>query len=191
MAWSPAYVTDEEFGEYLGSASTVDTAPIRAVAIEAASRVIDQATNRQFGKVDEAEARLYTARYDRRRCAYVVDIDDLSDSDGVTVTVNGTAVTDFTLRPYNKLPYTKLISATINSTEEGAVSVTGVWGWPAVPDTIKQACLIQAHRFFKRQGAEFGIAGSPDMGNELRLLSKVDPDVAVMLAAYARHWGAV
>jgi len=56
-----------------------------------------------------------------------------------------------------------------------------------VPTTVKQATLLQASRVFARREAPFGVAGSPDMGSELRLLEKVDPDVAVMLVPYVRN----
>lgn len=191
MGWAPDYVTDEELGNYLSSASSVTTAPFRAVAIAAASRVIDQASNRQFGKVAELEARTYTARWDRRRCAYVVPVDDLEDTTGMTVTVAGATITDYTLkRDRTGHPYTTLISTASLSTDEDAVEITALWGWNAVPDTIVQATLIQAHRFYMRQHAAFGVAGSPELGNELRLLERIDADVAVMLRPYTRHWGA-
>lgn len=60
-----------------------------------------------------------------------------------------------------------------------------------VPDVIQMATLLQAARFFKRKGAPFGIAGSPEMGSELRLLSRLDPDVELMLFGQRRIWGAV
>ena len=193
MAWSPDYVTDAELGTYLGSESTVETAPLRALAITAASRVIDQATSRQFGKVDEPEARLFTAEWDRRRRAYVVRIDDLSTDAGVAMTSDGTTVEDFTLkRDKHGHPFVRLISdASAMTDTEDAISIYGTWGWAAVPDTIKAATLIQAHRIVIAQHSPHGVAGSPELGNELRLLERVHPEVAVMIRPYVRHWGAV
>lgn len=60
-----------------------------------------------------------------------------------------------------------------------------------IPAGVTQACLLQASRFFARRYSPFGIAGSPENGSELRLLSRVDPDVAVVLAPYRVWWGAV
>lgn len=57
-----------------------------------------------------------------------------------------------------------------------------------VPPTITAACLLQASRFWKRRDAPFGIAGSPVLGNEMRLLAKLDPDVEVMLWNYVNWW---
>ena len=70
------------------------------------------------------------------------------------------------------------------------MKVTARWGWAAVPSTIKQATLLQASRLLARRDAPFGIAGSPDVGSEIRLLARVDPDVAVAVAPYRRWWGA-
>jgi hypothetical protein len=192
MGWSPDYVTDAELGAFLSSPSTVETAPIRAVAITAASRVIDQATNRQFGSVDEPEARLFTAHWDRRRRAYVVRIDDLSTDTGVAVTVDDETVTEFTLkRDRIGHPFTTLVFGTgYGNATIDAVSVYGTWGWAAVPAAIEQATLLQAHRFVMRQSSPLGVAGSPDLGNELRLLERIDPDVRVIVTPYIRLWGA-
>lgn len=60
-----------------------------------------------------------------------------------------------------------------------------------IPDAVKLACTIQAARFFKRRDAAFGVAGSPELGNELRLLAKLDPDVALLVSAHKVWWGAV
>ena len=68
------------------------------------------------------------------------------------------------------------------------VAVTAKWGYAAVvPDAVKLACLLQASRWFARRNSPYGIAGSPEMGSELRLLAKLDADVAVMLAGKVRY----
>jgi hypothetical protein len=51
---------------------------------------------------------------------------------------------------------------------------------------VHTATLLQGGRLYTRRSALFGIAGSPESGSEMRLLSKVDPDVAVMLRGYRR-----
>ena len=123
-------------------------------------------------------------------------IDDLSAAAGLTVTSDGVAVTDYTLMPLNAeadgRPYTWIIFGGTVSTIEGAISLTSTaWGWSAVPASVVQATELQASRFFKRRDAPFGVAGSPDMGSELRLLARLDPDVDVLLTGYRRIWGAV
>jgi hypothetical protein len=54
----------------------------------------------------------------------------------------------------------------------------------------KLATLIQASRLFARRHAPFGVAGNPEVG-QLRLLERLDPDVAISVRPFARVWGAV
>lgn len=63
------------------------------------------------------------------------------------------------------------------------VQVTGTWGWPAVPEDVKQACLIQAHRIFNRPNSPAGMIGFADFG-VVRMQGRLDPDVAAMLDPY-------
>ncbi len=57
-----------------------------------------------------------------------------------------------------------------------------------VPSAVKLAILLQANRYYKRRDAWAGIAGSPEMGNEMRLLSVLDFDVKVMLRPFKNYW---
>jgi hypothetical protein len=190
------YATLTELKRFARIDDTVDDAELE-VALAAASRVIDRTCRRQFGHVAATETRYFTAYWSRERSRYVVDIDDLYDADGVTVTSDVTAITTYTLEPRNApsrdQPYTRILfaSGAVVSTQPDLIALeSGSFGWESVPLTIKQATLLQASRIFKRRDAPFGVAGSPDMGNELRLLAQVDPDVAVMLKPYYRWWGA-
>ncbi len=136
---------------------------------------------------------------------YIVAIDDLmtttnlvvkSDPDGdglfdTTLTLD----VDYRLAPFNAaadaLPWTYLVPILKANAVNGlwfpnlerSIQITALWGWTAVPAVVTQACLIQAARFFMRRQAPFGVAGSPDLGSQLRLLSKLDPDVAVLLSS--------
>lgn len=205
MAWQPDYATTAELKSFLRIpvADTEDDSEL-AVAVAAASRAVDQATNRQFGQTT-SEARVYTAEWDRRRGRWVIQIDD-TETAAPTVSVDDDddqvydqTVDDFRMYPFNVdeagEPFTAIIvkpdSTNLPTGREGAVEVTAEWGWSSVPDAIKAATLLQASRFFQRRNAPFGVAGSPDMGSEVRLLQKVDPDVAVMVRPFIRWWGAV
>lgn len=194
--WKPNYVTADEAKEYLRipAADTADDVRL-GLDVAAASRAIDRATNRQFGKLEAAAVRYYTAEYDCDR-GWFVTIDDLQDLTGVEVTSSGNTITDYRLAPLNAAgdgrPFTELVfgSTVRPATSYGGVSVLASFGWSAVPDTIKDAALLQTARFFKRSDAPFGVAGSPESGSEMRLLAKVDPDVAVMVSDYVRRWWA-
>jgi uncharacterized phiE125 gp8 family phage protein len=203
MAWAPDYVTTAELRSYLRISDSADDTQL-AYAITAASRAIDQDTGRQFGVVGSAEERFYTARWNKWRCRWLVDIDDLmsttnfdaqvQDTDGVDVG----QINDYFLEPRNAAaagrPWTLLTVKPDSSfkptgrTDE--VAITALWGWTAVPTAVKQATLLQASRLFARRDSPYGIAGSPDTGSELRLLARLDVDVAVALRPYRRWWGA-
>lgn len=207
MAWQPLYATIAELKSKLRipSGDTQDDSELTG-AVTAASRAIDHATNRQFGQVSPVEARVYSARWDRTWCRWVVDTDDISSSTGLLVAVDDNddqvfdkSITDFRLAPVNEdekgRPWTQIVvnsdSANVPTKAKDSVQVTALWGWAAVPATIKEATLLQAERFYYRREAPFGVAGSPSVGSEIRLLSMVDPDVAVMVRSYRRVWGAV
>lgn len=206
MAWAPDYCTTEELKSHLRITDAADDT-LLAVAITAASRAIDQSCNRQFGLTDPAAARYYSYngyQIDGHDCLEINDVMTITDlvlkvdrdDDGTfeeTLTVN----TDFRLYPLNAAadgrPWTHLLTDKDTSLPTGlrSVEIVAKWGWSAVPPLVKEAALVQAARFFQRRNAPFGVAGSPDLGSELRLLARVDPDVAVMLASVTRHWVAV
>ncbi|MDX2921298.1 hypothetical protein PV370_25695, partial [Streptomyces sp. NE06-03C] len=62
------------------------------------------------------------------------------------------------------------------------VQVTARWGWPAVPDEIVQATLIQAARLYKRKDSPEGVTGSAEWG--VVRLSRRDPDVWALIEHY-------
>jgi uncharacterized phiE125 gp8 family phage protein len=203
MAWAPDYVTTAQLKAYLHIGDAADDTQL-ALAIAAASRAIDRETNRQFGAVTLAETRHYTAAWDKHRGRWVVQIDDLANLTGAAFTLVDEAgsttgtITAYTLQPFNAAdrgrPYQSIMvqstSTGMPCGRDGEVAGSAIWGWTAVPDPVVQATLLQASRVFARRGSPFGIAGSPEAGNELRLLARVDPDVAVAVGPYRRWWAA-
>lgn len=197
MAWAPDYVTSTDLKAYLKIDDADDDVQI-ALAISAASRAVDRCTNRQFGKTASLEERSYTARWDKDRCRWVVEIDDVMTVTGLEISSDGTEIDTYALQPGNAefeaRPWTRIVvdpaSAHHPDATEDGVQVTATFGWSAVPVAVQQATLLQASRLFKRKDAPFGVAGSPDLGSELRLLAKVDPDVEVVLGPYRRWWAA-
>lgn len=61
----------------------------------------------------------------------------------------------------------------------GTLTVTAVWGWPAVPADIIWATQMQANRLYRRKGSPEGIAGSAEWG--LTRIPALDPDVLSIL----------
>jgi hypothetical protein len=206
MAWAPDYAELQDVKDYVRVPDEVDDAQI-ALAISASSRAIDLATNRQFGQVAAAEDRYYEAVWDVSRLEWLLYIDDLAVTTGLTVatdpdrdqTFSGT-ITNYVLLERNAVAkgrvWTSLAirnASAVQPFRRGEeLRVHALFGWPAVPPTIKEACLLQSSRLVMRRDSPFGVAGSPtNGGSELRLLAKLDPDVDVMAKTYQRTWGAV
>ena len=61
------------------------------------------------------------------------------------------------------------------------VEVTGFWGWNAVPNDVKESCILLAMRQFARLNAALGVVGFADMAMQVRA---VDPDVRDLLSPY-------
>lgn len=146
------YLTLAEAKSALDIGDTADDTHIE-LAIEAASRAIDDWTSRRF--YTTAETRYYTAQV-----AHRLRVDDLLTVDTLKTDTSGTGtfstvLSDFDLAPYNAAadgrPYTniELTSSTFPATRRG-VEIVGTFGWPALPTAIKQACEIQAQVIFKR-----------------------------------------
>lgn len=204
MTWKPDYATLPEAREYLTRhSSTVDDTFIR-LDVAAASRAVDRATNRQFGLVDEPEQRWYTPYWDRQRVRWIVEFDDLQTTAGFDPRledVDGNdlgAIDDYVLEPRNAAaegkPWERLVvrpsSTHLPTGLVDQAAFTGRWGWTETPAPVTEAVLMQTNRFAQRRNAPFGIAGSPDEGSEMRLLARLDPDVAVIVGPFRRWWAA-
>jgi hypothetical protein len=203
VAIANGYATLLEIKAEVGipASDTADDARLE-LAVEAASRLIDSYTDRKFWVDSSAVARYYTTSSTTE-----VQIDGIStvtgllvktdDDDNGTFETSWTITTDFVVDPLNAgtdgRPWTRLVAVgdkRFPTTYRG-IEVTAKGGFTAVPAPVKKACLLQASRLFKRADAPFGVAGSAELGSELRLLSSVDPDVQVLLRGYRRIWGAV
>lgn len=204
--WRPDYITPVQLRAYVRVEDDVDDVEI-GNAIAGASRAIDLHCHRQFGKPDAPVERYYTPEWSRRLGRWTVEVDDLHSTDGLLVALDAdesgdyaTAITDFAMKPVNAqadgMPWTSMVLLLSNttlprsSTEDSIRLTTDKFGWASVPAPVVLASKLQASRFLARREAPFGIAGSPADGSEMRLLSKVDPDVAVSLAGFVRWWGA-
>jgi hypothetical protein len=189
VTWAPDYATTAEVKSYLGITDTADDVLI-ALWVTAASRAVDKFCGRQFGKVSTVEVREYTPAWDRTLGKYVAQIDDIQDVSALTVIDSlATVITDYELGPINAAkkgkPYERIVTSA-----RGVLTLDGLWGWTAVPSSVKAATLLQAARLSARRTSPFGIAGSPDQGSELRLLAALDPDLMTSLSAFRRDWWA-
>jgi hypothetical protein len=207
-AFAGDYCTADDLKAHLRISDTNDDAAL-GVAITAASRAIDHECNRQFGLTGSAVARLYTFRRVFIEGRAALALDDLQTSVGLAVALDLdydgvfeqslTLGVDYDMYPWNAAadskPWTHMVmrwtSRAYFPCFARGIQATGDWGWTAVPTAVQQACLIQAARFFVRRDSAYGVAGSPDLGSEIRLLARLDPDVALLLTSVKRQWGAV
>lgn len=194
MAISNGYCTLADVKAALRITDSVDDALIEN-AVEAASRRIDGECSRRFYADASATARTYAAnRYD------ILHTDDISTTTGLVVKVDAdadgtfettlTAGTDFQLSPANALAQSKPITSMmaidaawpVAGNGRTLVEVTAKWGWPAVPDVIREAAVLLAARHFRRLDSPLGVAGFGDLG--AIIVRRIDPDVAAMIAPF-------
>jgi hypothetical protein len=180
--------------------------------IEAASRAIDKETGRQFG-FDE-QIREYVPKWHRDR--WYVSTDDMCSAPTLVQTISEwdgsvlNTVTNLVLTPRNAAANGRVFTGFHYPMVPGGdgwygygygpfwprhqvIQVTATFGWPEIPNTIQQATVMQAARWWNRQDTaegtptrhrvddvEYGFA--PGQG--------LDPDVLAMVAPYLRWWGA-
>lgn len=162
-------------------------------ALASASRSIDQACGRRFWLDDVAVQRTYRPA-GRTVCeddGELLLVDDVGSDTGLVVEAgrgaSWTEVTGYETQPDNALadgrPVTGLLRVTGTwGLAASRVRVTARFGWPAVPDDITEAALIQASRLYKRKDSPEGIIGSAEWG--VRNLSRRDPDVWALIEPY-------
>jgi len=164
------------------------------LAIESASRDIDQATERQFFPTD-------THRFFTPRNSLVCEIDDVSSLTSIksSTAADGTYDTtwsesDYQLEPLNgiaggmSVPFDTLRAVGDyywpSSGLEVTVRVEGTFGFATAPIAIKQATVLLASRIFKRNDSPGGVMGFGDIG--VVRVSKFDPDIERLINPYRK-----
>jgi hypothetical protein len=138
-AW--AYATVDEYRAAKGKSSADDDLAL-ARDLVAVSRFIDRSLGRWVGFEKDEES---IARYYDPCIGTVIDVDDLVSVDTVEELIGGSYVeiTDYRLRPLNAAlegePYNRI--ERISGAWALPVRVTGIWGWPSVPEGIRAACI--------------------------------------------------
>jgi hypothetical protein len=193
VAITNGYATLAEVKASLRINDTVDDALIE-LAIEAASREIDQACERIFYQASGS-------RYFVPRDSYVCEIDDLRTLTTLKTSSGADGVYDITwqaddyqLEPLNGIvggivsPATQIRAIddylfTIDG-GEATVEVTGQWGWATVPTVIRQATVILSSRIFRRNDSPLGVMGFGDMG--VVRVSRIDPDIDALIGPFKK-----
>lgn len=201
MTITNGYTTLDAVLAELGISDADDDVRIDA-AINAASRQIDAHCGRRFWQDSEVKVREYHADD-----AYHVEVDDISTTTGLIVAIDEaddgtfsttlTSGTDFVLhplnaadevpvRPYDVIVMTDTYTFPMSSSRRPGVRVTAKFGWPAVPDDVAQACLIQAKNIYKASSGTFsGFQLSNETGIVMRTPG-MDYVAAALLAPYRK-----
>jgi len=192
VAITNGYATLAEVKSALKIIDSLDDSLLE-MAVESASRLIDNYAGRYFYNGGTA-TRDFAADD-----SWVTVIDDLQSVTSISTTnqigsdYTTWDTTDYQLEPVNGVtdgltqPYTRIRA--VNRyvfpfyNGQALVRVVGTWGWASVPITIKQACIIQASRIFKRLDSPLGVAGFGDMG-VVRVGTRLDPDVQHLVDPY-------
>lgn len=194
MAIVNGYVTRDNVQQALGlgTATLVPDSEEIDQVITSVSRAIDDYCGRFFYSV----AGTVTFTADNYLFLPIVDFSAVTsiktdeDNDG-TPEITLAANTDFRLAtnktvpgwPFTGIQITSFGTHTLPRGVTEGVEVIGTRGWPAIPEPVKAAALLQCSRIHARRQSPYGVAGSPE-GGIVRLLSRLDPDVELMLRPY-------
>jgi hypothetical protein len=168
-------------------------------AISSASRWVDGWCDRSFVKAtSQVTSRDFTPkeRFGYLQIDDAVEVTEVRIDDDLDRTFSVTLRTiDWLAEPLNQttyglvLPFNRLLPY-----EDGywpvwrgqpTVRVFARYGWPEIPDAVREATILQASRLFTRLDSPLGVAGFGDMG-AMRVSRFVDSDVEMLLAPYRR-----
>lgn len=164
------------------------------LAVEAASRDIDQASERIFYSL--SDTRIFIPR-DSSNTA----IDDLVSVTSIKTSTSADGAfdvtwtsSDYQLMPLNgvaggmTVPYDLIYAvgdySFPQSGQEATVEVVGTWGFSSVPVAIKQATVLLSARIFKRNDSPGGVMGFGDLG--IIRVGRMDPDIDKLIQPYRK-----
>lgn len=192
-----SYATLLDVKSVLGipSTDTNDDALIQR-ALDATTWKINERTGRPgplgFNRDTAATSRVFTASHPE-----FLAVDDIADATTISVATgqagaftNAINAADYEALPANAATLLRAVDTLRHHWQfwptwpSVRVQVTAVYGWPAVPAPIIEAQLLWTARLFRRRDSVDGIAGAGDFG-PIRV-GRMDPDVADMIADYAR-----
>ena len=193
MAITNGYATLAQAKTFLSIIDSVDDTLLEN-SIEGASRRIDGYCGRFFYQTTQTVTFYATNSY-RLAIPDLVSVTTLkTDNNGTGVfTTTWTFNTDYIFEPLDAIlqtrPY-RAIAATGGKTfplytapDPPTTQIVGVWGWPSVPDDVREACVLLSMRQFARYNSALGVLGFADMAITVRA---VDPDVRDLLSPYRR-----
>lgn len=200
------YATVQDMAFFTGATyDNRNTANVE-LAIEAASRDIDEMCHQFF--YDSLTA---TARTFRTRNAERTYVDPFHTTTGLVIATDtnddGTFATTWTATDYELGRFNDIADAPYDTIygvgnysfpydsgyrrfqpttyrRRATIQVTARWGWATVPTTIKRTCLIIAAEMMKDPDTPFGVAGFDQFG---AVRVRANPRVERALAPYIRY----
>ena len=191
-----------ELAETLGSSTDTTYDTLIGTLITSASRLIDGYVGRwdnYFYPSSDGETRYYdgnnrgTLPVDELVSLTFLGVSELGGVESTDYVEWSSS--DYFTEPYNytalNLPITKIIADVENGTKaysparRKVVKITGIFGRSAtIPADVKQACKVQALRYFMRAKNAYQDAGAnPSMG-QMFYVKELDPDVKLLLHKY-------
>jgi hypothetical protein len=192
MAITQGYATLLDVKNALRITDSLDDGLLET-AIESASRMIDGFTARNFTNAGTAVRNFAATDAINLIIDDAITVTEVASTDEIGDTYTIWDVTDYQLEPLNDRvdglysPYTGIRAVgdylwpVVD--HQALVRITGTWGWPAIPSAVKQACIIQSSRLFKRLDSPLGVLGMGDMG-AIRVSRFLDSDVEQLLMPY-------
>jgi hypothetical protein len=191
------YATLAQVKSALRITDTIDDALLNT-AISAASRYVDGYCGRTFDAAAGTAIKDY-APSGRMEPLFVNDLTTVVsikiDEDLDRSFATALDPIDFQLEPLNGTAFGNPSPFYIIRPQEdgywplyagrATVRVEATFGWPATPDAVREAVILQSSRLFTRLDSPLGIAGFGEMGG-MRVSFKGDPDVNMLLAPYVR-----
>lgn len=166
--------------------------------LEAVSRQVELYCNRHFYSA-AATTKTFTAQWsDVLVVPDLVSVTTLAtDEDGDQVYERTWAAADYELAPFNAAdigwPYTEIhVSQATGSGRytfpllQRGVSITGTWGWSAVPLPVYEAVMLESLRILEQQSAPSGVMSFDSIGKAI-MVPDLHPTTKRLLQPYRRR----
>ena len=167
------------------------------LALDAASRWVDEKCGWRFYTTTSDETRYYTAEH-----AGFLDVPEglislttlACDQDGDRTYEETWASTDYDLVPDNAVldgkPYTRIVISPLTrygfSSWRKGVKLTGKFGYcTTAPRAIKRAAILKAQQLFMRKDMPFGVMSASAVGTVTMRIPE-DADIEALIRQYVR-----
>jgi hypothetical protein len=190
-------IDEDTLRTYVKSDTSYDSA-LYADAIAGAVEFLRTATGRYIAAADEvATPRSYRPDTTLSSVLRIHDCAEITSvvEQGATLTAH----VDYLAEPLNGItpagesrPYDRLLRLGMRAwywdEERPTVTVTARWGWPAIPQMAKNACVIAAKAYLDNRDLSFGIVGAADFGGITEREAKIVRDFITQYRG-PQSWG--